>query len=132
MSTSERWTYKEFPLAAGSKAYRNGIACIDLTSGKVVPGQAGDTLLAIGTFEEDCDATAGEKLVNVNLGIEIEVWWWVNSGSGALAASDVGGLCYIEDDQTVTATSVGNSLAGRVWAVDPTMGVAVQRLTPSA
>jgi len=100
--------------------------------GKVVPGQAADTLLHIGTFAQDVDATAAEQLVNVDLGTEIEVRWWANSSVGTIDEADLGALCYIEDDQTVTITATGASLAGRIWAVDPLMGVAVQKLNPAA
>jgi hypothetical protein len=128
MSCFERWTYKEFPLAAGAKAFQGGIATIDLSTGKCEPGHAEADLFVIGKFAETVDATAGEKLVNVNLGMEIEVEWWNNSPDNAIVAANVGSLCYVEDDQTVGILATGMALAGRIWAVDSVRGVAVQKL----
>jgi hypothetical protein len=126
--SQEIWKYKRFTLLSGSIAYQGGIACIDTTTGKVVPGSTATTLLVIGMFAETIDASAGDKLVNVDLGREVAIEWLVNSGSGAVASTDVGSVCYVKDDQTVTITPTGASIAGRVWAVDSTRGVAVERL----
>ncbi len=126
MLSKERWTRHRFPLASGNEAFKGGIACIDLSTGKVEPGHAETDLLNIGTFAEYMDATAAEKYVDVDLGREIEVVWYVNGSS--IAATDVGSLCYIADDQTVTTTPTGASVAGRIWAVETTRGVAVEKL----
>lgn len=136
MKLTERWTFKEFPLAVTNKAWKNGIACGDLSTGKCEPGHPETDLFVIGSFAETVDATAAEQMVNVDLGKEIEVEWWANApGGDAVVAGDLFNLCYILDDQTVTRTSTGASVAGRIWAVDATKGVAVERLqaipTPS-
>jgi hypothetical protein len=131
MSIIERWTYHQFPLAVGNKGWKGGMAFLDSSTGKCEPGHASENdLIYIGTFDETIDATSVEKLVNVDLGMEIEVRWWENSVANAIAASDVGKLCYAEDDQTVTITSAtgANSVVGRIWAVDSVKGVAVQKL----
>lgn len=127
MSLTERWTYHQFPLAVGNKAFKNGLACLDLSTAKVEPGHVESDLFVMGRFAETVDATLVEKLVNVNFGMEIEVEWWAN-GTGTIAATDVGSLCYVQDDQTVTITPTGASVAGRIWAVDSVKGVAVQKL----
>lgn len=129
MRDFERWTYYDFTLASGNKAYKNGIACLDLSTAKVEPGHAETDLLYIGLFDQTVDATSADKIVRVNLQREIEVEWLDNSLTHALVDTDVGSLCYIEDDQTVTSLSTGNSIAGRVWKVDSTRGVAVERLS---
>lgn len=129
MASTERWRYKQFPLAVGNKGFKNGAAGIDLSTGKVEPGHAETDLFMIGKFAETIDATSAEKLINVDLCRELEIEWWENSAGSPLDAGDVGGLCYVEDDQTVTGDSSGASVAGRVWAVDSTRGVAVERLT---
>jgi hypothetical protein len=129
MSKTERWTRKQFTLASGNVAFKNGIACLDLSTGKVEPGHAETDLLVIGKFAENVDATAADTLVDVDLGKEIEVEYWANAeGGDACAATDVGSLCYVLDDQTVTITPTAHSVAGRIWAVDATRGVAVERL----
>jgi hypothetical protein len=128
MRSHETWQYKEFPLAVGNKAWKGGIAAIDLSTGKVEPAHAETDLFVIGIFAETKDATDAELAVNVNLQREITVEWFGNSETDALTAADVGSLCYVEDDQTVTSSPTGASVAGRVWKVDTTMGVAVEKL----
>jgi hypothetical protein len=121
----DRWTHRQFPLAVGNKAWKGGQAAIDLSTGKVEPAHAELDLFLIGTFDEDIDATSAEALVNVNLGMEIEVEWLENDGS--VLVSQVGNLCYALDDQTVSINGAGKSVSGRVWAVE-SQGVAVQHL----
>lgn len=124
----ERWTYHDFTLATGNKAWKNAIAAIDLSTGKVEPGHAETDLFVIGLFDQTVDATSAEKKVRVNLQREIEVEWLDNSVSDALDAGDIGSLCYVEDDQTVSSLATAHSIAGRVWAVDALKGVAVEKL----
>jgi hypothetical protein len=124
----ERWTFKQFPLASGKKAYKGGIAVIKQSTGKCEPASAAAGLLHIGKFAESIDASAAEKLVNVDLGLEIEVCWWTNDTTAPVTADKVGSICYLLDDQTVSIDGTSRSIAGRVWAVDATKGVAVQKL----
>ncbi len=133
MSGVERWTHKQFPLAVGNKAWKGGIATIDLSTGKCEPGHVESDLANLGKFNETVDATAAEKLVDVDLGMEIEVVWWANDAVSPVTAAMLLSLCYIMDDQTVSSDGSGRSAAGRVWAVDSVRGVAVQKvLTPTA
>jgi hypothetical protein len=128
MSMLEAWKYKQFTLASGHKAFKNGMACIAIGTGKVVQGAASTSLFVIGKFAETVDATAGDKLVNVQLAREIWVEWFANDSS-SVAATDLGGICYVKDDQSVTITPTGASTAGRVWGVDSAKGVAVEFLS---
>ncbi len=130
----ERWKYHRFTLASGNKALQGGVAAINQSSGKVVPGDADTDLFVIGSFAETVDATSADQPVNVELPDEIQVEWLENDTGSAVVAADVGSLCYLLDDQTVTASASGNSIAGRVWAVDAAQGVAVEflRSTPAA
>jgi hypothetical protein len=127
LSSVEAWKFKQFPLAVGNKGYKGGIACLDQSTGKCEPGHSESDLLVIGKFAETVDATAAEALINVEFPREIWVQWWVNAAS-SIAASDVGNLCFVLDDQSVTLTAAGNSVAGRIWAVDAARGVAVEML----
>lgn len=137
MSLVERWTRRQLTLASGNKAWKGGIAALDLSTGKVEPGHAETDLLVIGSFAETVDAALADALVDVDFGREIEARWLANATAGdAIAATDVGSLCYVMDDQTVTITPTGRSIAGRVWGVDSVKGVLVERLqavpSPSA
>lgn len=127
MSSQESWQSHLFTLASGTKAWKNGVAAIDLGSGKVVPASTRTDLFVIGKFTETVDASAADKLVNVRLAREIWVEW-LNNDAASIAATDLGALCYLKDDQSVTITPTGASIAGRVWAVDSARGVAVELL----
>ncbi len=133
----ETWKHHLFLLAAGSKAYKGGIACIDLSAvstSKVVPGSSSPTLLKIGIFDETIDATAAAQYVNVDLEREITVEWYSNGAAGnAVAATDVGRDAYVIDDQTVGIAGAGRCLAGRIWAFDSVRNaVAVEKVHASA
>lgn len=63
----------------------------------------------------------GDAVIRVSRGTFV----FENSISGKITAADVLGLCYMEDDQTVTKTGTGASVAGLVVRVDDE-GVAVE------
>lgn len=128
MSSQESWQSHLFTLAMGNKAWKNGVCAIDLGTGKVVPGETATGLLVIGKFTETIDATAADAAVNVRLSREIWVDWLVNDTGSPILATDIGAVAYIKDDQTVTKSPAGASIAGRVWAVDALRGVAVELL----
>lgn len=124
----ETWLRSEFTLASGHKAWKGGRAALNLSTGKVEPAASGEgPRLQIGFFTETVDATAADKTCIVEFDREIAGRWQANSGTSALAATDVGRFCYVEDDQTVAkAPTGGGSVAGRVWAVSATRGVFVE------
>lgn len=124
MRSFERWTFKQFPLAVGNKAWKHAAVGIDLSTGKVEPMHSEADLFFIGVAAETVDATSVEKLLNVNLGMEIEVERWASGGG--ISAANLGSLCYFSDDQTVVLTP--GAVAGRIWDYDATRGVAVQKL----
>lgn len=123
----ERWQYKGFTLASGTKAYKGGRAALN-TSGQVVPATAVAGLIPIGVFEETVDATSAALPVQVNLEREIQIEWFQNATStDAVAATDLLTTCFMADDQTVGILPAARSPAGRVWAVDSVKGVAVEK-----
>jgi hypothetical protein len=129
--TEENWTRQSFTLASGKIAYKGGAACLRLSTGKVEPaddGPAGGAdLRHIGVFHETIDASAADAAVTVNLVRELWLEWWANSAATAVSA--IGGLCYFEDDQTVSADPADGCVAGRVWSVSATYGVLVEKLS---
>lgn len=126
MLTHETWTRAKFTLAANNAAWKGGAAALDLSTGRVEPAHVETDLFYIGTFVESKASSASEQQVEVHLGREITVYWFANGSS--IDDTDIGSLCYFDDDQTVSTTSTGKSVAGRIWAVDSTLGVAVEKL----
>lgn len=132
MTLETRFKNKAFPLNASTKAWQGGIACLDTSTGHVTKGQAGTTFKKIGEFAETVDNSAGGDgalSVLVSLDREVVARWYDNDSGTAVTAANVGSDCYILDDHTVTGASSGNSVAGRVWAVDSVKGVLVEAYT---
>jgi hypothetical protein len=123
----ERWTHHLFPLAVTFKANKGAACVLDPTTGKVEPASAAAAdCKYIGTFDESADATTAEIMVQVDLGMELEVRRYANDPANLVDAADVGSICNFLDDQTVTMGA--GPIAGRVWHVDPVLGVAVEKL----
>ncbi|MGD9539084.1 MAG: hypothetical protein AB7P52_17765 [Alphaproteobacteria bacterium] len=116
----------DFPLAAATKVYAGGLACLD-AAGNAVPGATATTLIGIGRFEEQVDNSAGlagDKTVKVRRG----VFRWKNSSDAdAITKAEIGDICYVVDDETVAKTdgSASRSRAGIVDGVD-SLGVWVR------
>ncbi|WP_305117948.1 hypothetical protein, partial [uncultured Adlercreutzia sp.] len=93
--------------------------------GYAIPGKKAAALKAAGRAEETVENTGkdGEAVVRVKRGVFV----FDNSGTAAnkVGPADILGPCYIEDDQTVTKTATGASVAGLVVRVDDE-GVAVE------
>lgn len=124
----EVWKYLQFTLLSGSIAYQGALCALQVSSGKVIPATANTTDLIIGSFAEKVDASSADKLVNVDLIEEVTVRWFVNATAGdAVAATDVGKIGYVLDSQTISILPAGKYPAGRIWAVDSTKGVAIQK-----
>lgn len=124
MRQRQAWSFYEGILQSGEVAEKGKLVCIDLTAGTLVMGQADANLLPIGyaaaSFTGD-----GVKKLRVELFTEIWVDLWTNDGSSAVAADDVGNVCYIKDAVTVSMDGTSRSVAGRVWGVS-SAGVLVQ------
>lgn len=119
-STVERsGDLREPPVAAATTIHQGGLTCVN-ASGYAVPGATATTLKAIGRAEESADnsgGSAGDIRVKVRAG----VFRWKNSTStDAIALSDVGGTCYVVDDETVAKTdgTGTRSAAGKIFDVD--------------
>ncbi len=125
----ETWKLRAFTLKVGTKGYKGARAALDLATGKVVPATSATNLLPIGVFAETIDATSAAAPITVDLEREIQLEWFANATAGAaIAATDVGNLAYMVDDQTVGITPTG-SVAGRIWAYDATKGIAIEKLS---
>jgi hypothetical protein len=99
------------PIAANVRIFKGGLVCTD-ADGRAVPGDtiANGALAAIGkssqTYDNRTGSTLGGAAGAVDVEVEYGVFDWENSGGGdAIAAADVGKVCYVVDDQTVALTS---------------------------
>ena len=110
------------PVKGGTTIYQGALVALD-ASGYAIPGKKAESLTAVGRAEETVTNTGadGELVIRVARGIFV----FENSTSGKIAAAEVLGPCYIEDDQTVTKTATSASVAGLVIRVDDE-GVAVE------
>ena len=123
LRTSKVLRRPQLTLLSGQKVYQATGATFN-GSGKVVTPSAATTLLTIGRFAEDYDASAtganADMLCVVDLGRDIGCEAFVNDTVNPVTAASVGNVCYWLDNQTVTIDSTSHSIAGRVWEVNTT------------
>lgn len=111
------------PLAAGAKAYENGMACIDTgAAGSVKQGAVSTTLKPIGKFTQTVDNSGGGTTVpvGVELTSEIDIEYWDSvTGAGAITSANLLQEVYIASDHELTTSSSGASAYGYVWVISP-------------
>lgn len=114
--------YIALPVKGATTIYQGAIVAVD-ANGYAIPGKKAASLKAAGRAEETVENKGrdGDAVIRVSRGTFV----FENSTSGEITAADVLGLCYMEDDQTVTKTGTGASVAGLVIRVDDE-GVAVE------
>lgn len=128
----ETWKRKTFKIATGTQVWRGGLAAYDQSVGKcvsVATGAGDADLFLLGTFYESLNNTTGADAdVVVTLKKEVRVTWLANDGSNPVTANDLGKDVYGVDDQTVSVSSATStrSVVGKAWALDSTLGVAVE------
>ena len=110
-----------FKVAAGVKIWSG--AQVVLSGGYAQPGTTATGLIAVGMATQTVDNTggaAGALTVQVQRG----TFEWVNSSGDPIAQVNVGSVCYVVDDQTVSLTngSGTQSPAGVITRID-TLGV---------
>lgn len=107
----------EFLATAAATYFQGGMVALDTTTGKLVPGATSTTLVAIGRRHL---ANLVNAVVDEKVACEEGTFLWDNSAGDPVPATQVGSDCFIEDDQTVSATNAGGntqSRAGRVARV---------------
>lgn len=114
--------YIALPVKGATTIYQGAIVAVD-ANGYAIPGKKAASLKAAGRAEETIENKGGDgdAVIRVSRGTFV----FENSTSGKITAADVLSLCYMEDDQTVTKTGTGASVAGLVIRVDDE-GVAVE------
>lgn len=139
ISKPRKFTDIDLPGKA-EQVFQGGIACWDTSTGLVAKAFVSTTLHPIGVFDPVAPGTSGDVttpsggLVHVKLFREVTAFWFNNATAGdAIAAADLGGICYLLDDQTVAQNDATNtrSAAGRIWAIDTIKGVLVEPIQTS-
>ena len=128
---TENWVYKEFVLT-GVKAWKGASLfrfIAGASAGKVTDTPAANTVY-VGTCWRTADATAADAIVTIRLPRELQQLEWFLNGD-AIAATDVGKLCFAADDQTVQKAPIAGYAFGKIWAVDSSLGVLVEKLQPN-
>lgn len=112
------------PVKGSTTIYQGSIVAIN-SDGLAVPGKKAASLKAVGRAEETVQNTGSDG--DVTIRVKRGVFVFDNSATAAnkLAAADLLGPCYMEDDHTVTKAATGSSVAGLVVRVDDE-GVAVE------
>ena len=111
------------PVKGSTTIYQGALVALD-ASGYAVPGSKAATLTAAGRAEETVANTGADGEVSIRVARGVFVFDNATD-AGTLTAAHVLKPCYIADDQTVTATADGASVAGLVIRVDDS-GVAVE------
>ena len=113
------------PIAAAKKIFAGSLVAANAT-GYATPGAVADTLTYLGRSEETVDNMGADGALSV-LVRRGKAFKFANSATDAVTQASMGKVCYIEDDQTVSATSAtgARSAAGIVIGVE-TDGVWVQ------
>ena len=111
------------PVKGSTTIYQGALVALD-ASGYAVPGSKAATLTAAGRAEETVANTGADGEVSIRVARGVFVFDNATD-AGKLTAAHVLKPCDIADDQTVTATAEGASVAGLVIRVDDS-GVAVE------
>ena len=106
------------PIAAVN-VYAGALVAVN-SSGYLTKGQVATGMTYLGRAEEQVDnsaGNAGDKSIKVRRG---KAFKWKNSGTSAITQADLGKVCYIEDDQTVSKTDQAGTLsaAGTIVGVE--------------
>jgi len=105
-NTPERAGYQvQIPMKAGCKIWAGSIVSID-GSGFATNGADAASHKVVGRAAQTVDNSSGtnaQKVINVDRG----VFGWVNFGG--VTRANIGDICYIVDDQTVSVTNTGDN-----------------------
>ena len=112
------------PVKAATTIYQGAIVALD-ANGYAIPGTKAEGLTAAGRAEETVVNSGADGAATVKVVRGVFVFDNTATTANKVAAKNILGACYIEDDQTVTALATGASKAGTVIRVDDA-GVAVQ------
>ena len=95
------------PIATAKKIFAGSLVAANAT-GYATPGAVAATLTYLGRAEETVDNTGADGALSV-LVRRGKAFKFANSAADAVTQASMGKVCYIEDDQTVSATSDTNA-----------------------
>lgn len=107
----------QLTVADNKTAYAGGLAAVDAT-GKGLPAADAANLKVLGRFEHG--AAAGEKVM-----IKRGTFLFANKTADPVTVADIGGYCYVTDDETVQHTANSNAIIAGVVRGVTTDGVYV-------
>jgi hypothetical protein len=102
---------------AASTTIHQGALVGQNASGLLVPMTAATGLRAIGRAEQSLTSGVGQ---NPRMRVSTGVFGWSNDAGDLVTSAARGAVCYASDDQTVSITSTGKSVAGVVIDLDGT------------
>jgi hypothetical protein len=123
---ADRLTYtavpglRDFPVAAGVVIYEGALVAFD-TSGFARPARVSTTDIVIGiAFQRADNSFVGNVAGGIRVHVRDNDIAFVNCGTAgdAIAIGNVGALCYVLDDQTVTTVATAHCVAGNIYWVD--------------
>ena len=117
----------QLPVAAGVAIYNGALVNVD-TAGNARPARTTSTDYCWGIAQEQVVNIGGAGAKTVKVLTDMAAWL-ANSAVNAVADTERGQLCYVEDDQTVCTVAGSSVAAGVILDVDSTRGVLV-RLSP--
>lgn len=107
----------ELPMKANTEIFQ-GAGVVD-DAGYAAPARTATGLITKGVAVYGVDNNPGANGA-LKCAVESGDFLFVNDGADPVLQANVGGLCYWTDDQTVSITATGKSVAGRVEALNPT------------
>ena len=121
-----------FTLASGQTVWKGALIAIKLGTGTVVEATGASDVPVIGLPMESANAAPAAKPLAVEFPTPVNGIYFANGSS--IAATNIGDICYVADDQTVALTPIaaGVSVAGRIWGVETVRGVLVEILRPTS
>lgn len=119
----------EYGVSANVNIFKG--ALVALSAGFIEPGTGALALVSVGRAEENCDNTGGADGA-LACRVRSGIYRYQNSAGDAVPATQVGAVCFIEDDEFVASTDNGGTLseAGVVYEVDAN-GVWVAQAYPT-
>ena len=94
--------YYDFPMAASELVYAGSLVALD-AAGNLTSATAATAKTVVGRAEANVDNSSG-AIGALTCKVKAGAFKWANSGTDAIAKTEIGEQAYVEDDQTVAKT----------------------------